>query len=547
MSLHPQPIGDIPEETQRVARAAFPKGTLYMTMRDELGTFFQDEDFAALFPSRGQSAVSPWHLALVTVMQFAENLTDRQAADAVRSRIDWKYALGLELTDAGFDFSVLSEFRSRLIAHESEQQLLDAMLKRFQEKGLLKARGRQRTDATHVLSRTRDLTRIELAGETMRQALNTLATVAPAWLKAHVPVEWFERYGKPFSDYRMPKTEAEQQALVETIGQDGYQLWQWIAESEDQDWMRQIPAVETLRQVWVQQFYIEADQIRWRKKTELPPSKVSIYTPYDPDARHSRKRDTTWVGYKVHLTETCDDDRPNLVVQVETRIAPEFDIDALETIYADLENHQLLPAEHFVDTGYTSSDVLVTSHQRGIDLVGPVRLDNSAQAKAGLGFGLSAFSIDWENKTVTCPMGMQNTTWREGTGRRGKPNVQAAFKYDDCQSCSARTLCVLSKVQRKRQLTFQHQSQQQALQAARKRQETEGFKERYKRRAGIEGTISQAVNTLDLRQARYRGHEKVHLEHVLIAAGMNLLRSVAWLMEVPRSQTRSSRFAKLAA
>jgi transposase len=266
MSLHPQPIGDIPEETQRVARAAFPKGTLYMTMRDELGTFFQDEDFAALFPSRGQSAVSPWRLALVTVMQFAENLTDRQAADAVRSRIDWKYALGLELTDAGFDFSVLSEFRSRLITHESEQQLLDAMLKRFQEKGLLKARGRQRTDATHVLSRTRDLTRIELAGETMRQALNTLATVAPAWLKAHVPVEWFDRYGKPFSDYRMPKTEAEQQALVETIGQDGYQLWQWIAEREDQDWMRQIPAVEILRQVWVQQFYIEADQIRWRKK-----------------------------------------------------------------------------------------------------------------------------------------------------------------------------------------------------------------------------------------------------------------------------------------
>jgi len=131
MSLHPQGIGEVPEETAEIAQAAFPKGNLYMRMRDELGNVYRDEDFADLFPAVGQPAASPWRLALITVMQFAENLTDRQAADAVRSRIDWKYALGLELRDAGFHFSVLSDFRMRLIEGEALERLLTRMLEVF--------------------------------------------------------------------------------------------------------------------------------------------------------------------------------------------------------------------------------------------------------------------------------------------------------------------------------------------------------------------------------------------------------------------------------
>ena len=161
MSLHPQPLGPVPEQTARVARAAFPKGNVYMRMRDELGRLYEDEAFAALFPRRGQPAEAPWRLALVSVMQFAEGLSDQQAADAVRSRLDWKYALGLELTDPGFDASVLSEFRSRLVAGRAGYQLLDAMLARFQACGLLKARGRQRTDSTHVLAAIRALDRLD--------------------------------------------------------------------------------------------------------------------------------------------------------------------------------------------------------------------------------------------------------------------------------------------------------------------------------------------------------------------------------------------------
>ncbi len=134
---------ELPAETQKVAQAAFPKGNLVMKMREELGRLYTDEPFQDLFPARGQPAESPGLLAFVVVLPFAEGLTDRQAADAVRGRLDWKYALGLELTDPGFHYSIWSEFRARLVAEGAEARLLTRMRERFQQRGLLKAGGRQ--------------------------------------------------------------------------------------------------------------------------------------------------------------------------------------------------------------------------------------------------------------------------------------------------------------------------------------------------------------------------------------------------------------------
>jgi transposase len=188
MSLQSQTSYPIPEDTRRIAQAAFPKGNLYMRMRDELGEIYQDATFAELFPGRGQRAESPGRLAWVTVMQFSEGLSDRQAAEAVRGRIDWKYVLGLDLTDPGFDYSVLSEFRERLVTGQKEQVLLDKLLTRLQELKLLKARGQQRTDSTHILAAVRQLNRIEIVGETMRQALNELSEFAPEWVRSSVKI-----------------------------------------------------------------------------------------------------------------------------------------------------------------------------------------------------------------------------------------------------------------------------------------------------------------------------------------------------------------------
>lgn len=196
MSLHPQAFYLVPEETRHVAQAVFPKGNIYMQMHDELGMLYQDQQFASLFATLGRPAISPTRLMLMLVMQFAEHLTDRQAADAVRARIDWKYALGLELTDAGFDFSVLSEFRDRLIANAFEAQILTTLLNQFKALGLLKVRGRQRTDSTHVLAVVQNLNRLALVGRTLQYALNQLAQLAPDWLQENVPVVWFERYGR---------------------------------------------------------------------------------------------------------------------------------------------------------------------------------------------------------------------------------------------------------------------------------------------------------------------------------------------------------------
>lgn len=204
MSLQPHAVHPVPEATARIARAAFRRGNPLMRMRDEIGTLFTDEEFAPLFPTRGRPAEAPWRLALVCVLQYVEGLSDRQAADAVRARIDWKYSLSLELDDPGFDASVLCEFRTRLVVGGLEQRLLDTMVEHFHAHKLLKEHGKQRTDSTHVLAAIRALNRLECVGETMRAALNSLAVAAPDWLRAHSDAQWVERYGPRVDDARLP-------------------------------------------------------------------------------------------------------------------------------------------------------------------------------------------------------------------------------------------------------------------------------------------------------------------------------------------------------
>ena len=197
---------------------------------------FEDSDFEELFATVGQQSLQPWRTALVTVLQFREGLSDRQAADAVRSRIDWKYLLGLELTDEGFDYSVLSEFRKRLIDSGNEHLLLDKLLLRCKEKGLLKKRGQQRTDATRVLASIRKLNRLELVGETMRAALNELVTVEPKWLSAIALDEWYERYERRVETYRLPSSKAKQDAYAQQVGEDAYYLLTCLEASDISDW-----------------------------------------------------------------------------------------------------------------------------------------------------------------------------------------------------------------------------------------------------------------------------------------------------------------------
>jgi transposase len=549
MCLHPHSVEPVPEETARVAKAAFPKGTTYMTMRDELGAIFEDEDFAHLFPRRGQPAMAPWRLALVTIMQFAEGLSDRQAADAVRARIDWKYALSLELADPGFDASVLSEFRSRLLEGGAERLLFDHLLERFREMGLVKARGKQRTDSTRILAVVRGLNLLELVGETMRHALDALSTVAPEWLRGRVREEWTQRYIRRLDDEKLPKSKEERQAEAEKIGADGYELLGDVLSEGSPAWLRQIPAVETLRKVWLQNFfYDQGGNVRWRTSEEgIPRSARYVNSPIDPDCRYARKFTTSWVGYRVHLTETCEEGLPNIITDVQTAPAPIADGDATPIIHEALKEKDLLPQIQFVDTGYLDAELLVESKRKyGVDLYGPTRPDYRWQARAKQGFGMQDFQIDWDRKKAICPEGHESVEWMPFVDNRGNDVIRLKFSTTDCGSCPSRELCTQSDAKYpRRRLTIRPKEQYEALQRAREREETADFKEQYARRAGIEGSISRAVRTSEVRRSRYIGLAKTHLQHLLSATSLSFLRVGEWLMGVPKATTRRSPFARL--
>lgn len=363
MSLTPSIIEPVPDQTARIARAAFPKGNLYLSMRDKFGTLFEDADFVELFSRRGHPAFTPWRLALITIMQFLENLSDRQAAGAVRSRIDWKYLLGLELTDSGFDYSVLSGFRSRLIVGEQQTLLLERLLDRFREKKLLKVRGHQRTDSTHVLAAIRVMNRLELVTETMRAALNEVAALAPEWLtKAALP-EWLTRYATRAEQSRMPRTEPDREDYARQVGEDGFYLLKLLLDQKPG--LLKLEKVAILERVWQRHYTRDEDgEVNWRPTVELAKAATAIESPYDRDARFSTKRDLFWTGYKVHLSETCDEQLPRLITNVHTTVATTQDVACTDDIQKQMQENNLLPSRHLVDTGYVDARLVVESSRK---------------------------------------------------------------------------------------------------------------------------------------------------------------------------------------
>jgi transposase len=451
MSLRPQhPIPPVPDDTARVARAAFPRGNPYVLLRDRLGAVFDDAGFADLYPERGQPAYAPWRLALVTLMQFREGLSDRRAAEAVRARIDWKYLLGLDLADPGFDHSVLCEFRGRLLRHGAAERLLARVLDVAREGGLLKARGRQRTDSTHVLAAVRDLNRVELLAEALRAALNALAVAAPDWLRALAPPEWYERYGRRIEDARLPETGPKRDAYIAQVGADGYRLLDALNAPGAPAEPGALPAVVALRRVGARHFVRAEDgpgagepsgggSARLRPAQGRGPGD-RVESPYDLDARFRTKAGTRRTGYMVHLTETCDEGAPRLVVHADTTPANVHEAMRTGPIHGALAAKRLAPSEHLVDAAYVSAGHLVTARERhGIDLVGPARPDQSWQKQTADAFHVTDSAVDWERRRVRCPEGRESTSWGEYRDKSsGRPSIRAGFSPADCRPCTAR-------------------------------------------------------------------------------------------------------------
>src|SRR5215204_3765952 len=431
VSLRPLPWPEPAEEIVAAVRAVYRgrEVPLPVAVRDQLGELFADEQFAEAFGARGKPGWSPGRLALVTVVQMAENLTDRQAAEAVRDKISWKYALGMALGDPGFDASVLSEFRTRLVAHGLEERVLDLLLAVLRDKGLVAAGGKQRTDSTHVIAAVRDLNRLELAGETVRACLEALVVAAPDWLAAAIDVAaWSKRYTARVDAWRLPTSQAQRAELAAVYGSDGFALLQAVYAGDAPGWLVELPAVEVLRRVLLQNYPRTVDQrgqeVITRRDADtdgLPPGRWRLSSPYDTDARWGAKRDTVWNGYKVHVSETCERpdtervdterakpaaQRPNLITNVATTDATVPDVAMTEPIHQMLQRRGLLPGEHYLDSGYPSAELMTGSLTKfGITLITPVLADQSPQARAGTGFDRTHFTIDFDRERATCPQG----------------------------------------------------------------------------------------------------------------------------------------------
>jgi transposase len=562
---------------------------LAVLIRDRLGQWLGDEAFAAAFGTRGTPGWSPSRLALVTVLQRAENLPDRQAAEAVRTRIDWQYLLGLPFDDPGFDPTVLVEFRARVADAGLEQVVLDALLERLVSAGLVKAGGKQRTDSTHVIAAVAALNRLELVGESVRAALEALAAAHPDWLEQRVCVSDFaRRYGAPMTSWHPPASQAKRDELAIAYARDGYALLEAVYDSSAPAWLRELPAIDVLRRVLVQNYTraITGDgrEVVKRREKEpegggLPPGHLRIASPYDLDARWGVKREEFWLGYKLHVTETCDDpppcscrpDRPasqpaggdepggsraggrehdkgcaqvafpNLITNVASTDATVTDNQMTGVIDDDLAAKNLAPGRHYLDSGYLSAAVVVSALATwGIALIGPLLADTSAQARAGAGYARADFAIDYDARTVTCPQGKTSASWTPCT-QRGQDAIVATFSASDCGPCPARSLCTTG---RRRQLTVLPRDLAQAQAAARAAETTIPFQADYARRAGVEGTMHQAASH-GARRARYRGLLKTRLDHVYMATAINLLRLEAFWAGNPLDRRRTSHLARL--
>jgi len=557
--MQPRSWPEVPADTAAVARKAFRRGSLAMRARDELGAWYDDAAFARAYGVRGRPGISPAQLAMVTVLQFTENLTDRQAADAVRGRLDWKYCLGLPLEDEGFDFSVLSEFRSRLGAAGLERVIFDLLLERLKTAGLVKAGGRARTDSTHVLGRIRDLNRLELAGETVRAALEALAAAAPDWLATVIDASWQRVYGQRVDNMRLPEADAARAELAVRYGTDGYHLLERVHGPGAPGWLAGLPAVEALRQIWVQQYTrAPGGQVIRREAgltgQGLPPGRIRIISPYDLDARYSEKHGKGWQGYKIHLTETVSDVAgddpatrrpavPNLLTDVATTCAAVPDVAMTGPVHDSLGVAGLLPGEHVVDAGYTSADLLVAARRRGITLLGPLLADNSPQARRG-GYTQEAFTIDWDRRQVTCPRGAVSRTWSPHRPGGKNEAIIVQFAAATCRACPVRGNCTTA-ARAGRQLFLRPREIHEALAAARAGQDSQHWKDRYKTRAGVEGTMAQAAHVTGIRRARYTGLARTRLEHQAAAAAINLIRLDAWWTGKPLDRTRTTHLQRL--
>ena len=553
MSLKPKAMGSIPEMTCRIGQQILKPENVYRQMGEKYADVVRDEDFVKMYSHLGQPAISPARLAMVVVMQAMEGVSDRVAAEMVRTRIDWKYALHLELEDHGFDASVLSEFRQRIVSQEAERKVFDAFVNRFQEEGLLKGRGLQRTDSLGVVAAVRELNRLELVMETMRKALEGVVEANQEWGRGVVSARWIETYETWTQGERVvkgsgPEAKSETLRRLEAVGRDGYQLLEMIEAEGTPKAVREARGVEILKQVWSQQYRLVNAPGVTRIELSTVASRAQdgvselIQTPHDVEARYRIKRGVGQTGYTLQITEVAGEAAPAIITDVAIEAGNADDTKAVAAIHQRLTERGLTPTTHLVDSGYLSGNILVESAQRGVELLGPLQDDSSPAAQAGLGFGLEHFDLSFETRTAICPGGQPAARWTpfEDVTRK-RELIQIAWTAATCGRCEFRAVCVSGQTGRFLKVSHRFPT----IKARRQYQKTPEFRQRYRRRAGIEATFSTMVNTCGARRTPYRGRHKTLVKYAALATAINLRRAIAWKTGVSPQRHRRSRLRHL--
>lgn len=508
MTLHFRDLSQIPADTAELGQKLLNKDNPYRLIGERVANLIRDEDFRDLFSPIGGPAISPAILSLVTIFQMMEKLPDRLAARAVALRIDWKYALHLPLDYPGFDPTNLEHFRQRLVAHQAEYLVFDRLLAKLVEMGLVRQRGKQRTDSSHVLGLVARLSRLEMVWETLRLSLEAVRQRDERWLERVVPEAFLQRYLVKRSEYRL--TDQQVAAELRQAGADG--LW-WLQQlaTGPAEW-QQLAETQTLRTVWEQQFSWDDDGDYHGPRTKLEAHGLVI-SPHEPEARYRQKRDMAWMGYMVQVTESAEaKGDPNFITDVGLTDALADDRAALPEIHARLAERDLTPAQQMVDQNYMSGFSLVDSRRRGVELIGEFQAQSGPE-----GFKLDDFQVDLLNGQATCPAGQTTHKMHRRVKAEG---VEYQFLFGQaCTDCGFRHQCT----QAKRGRSVNYEAHHLAVQQRRAEMQTNEFKQLMKRRPAIEGTISQFMRQGG-RAARYRGLARVNLQMVFQAIAVNVRR-----------------------
>lgn len=480
---------------------------------------------AALYcKDNGRPAVEPYVLMGVSVLQFLERMPDARAAEAARLNLGWKYALDLPVDWAGFHATVLVYFRKRLVSGGQERALFDEVLNALEQAGLTRKHGAMRLDSSHVLACVARMGRLERTRQTLRLALEAVGAEpgadAPASWKT-----WYERYVESEPDLR--RATAEQ--MVDKLRQCGEDLRDVLAWAERQDAWKDRPPVKLARRVFDQQFEVVEGVVRSR------PEEASgiVQNPHDPDAQWAAKdqaKSKTWVGYKVQVMETAPDvprekkglPTEQFITEVTTTEAIGSDIAgqrrALEALHVHRNDK---PSVLYVDAGYVTDDTLADAREGGYELVGPAR--PSPTHKTDL--PSDRFDVSIAERKAICPGGHVS---RQCSLIHDQHKATRYYRFEWaalCDTCPLQSACTRSRTGRRALVVGVHHD---LLQQRRREMRTEDFKKRFKRRAAIEGTISELMRA-GMRRARYRGLAKVRLANYLMAAAVNINR---WLRKV---------------